>query len=146
MQVVFALQPLPKSIFLAGPTPRDPSVPSWRPEAIRILEELKFDGHVFVPEADDWASHDNYDGQIKWELRGLDRASVIVFWVPRDIKTMPAFTTNVEFGLYIKSGKVVVGWPKDTPKTGYLEHHAIKQGLPIHETLRETLEAAVLKA
>ncbi len=143
MFIVHALQPLPRSIFLAGPTPRDPSVPSWRPEALEILQRLQFDGHVFVPESEDWSSHDNYDGQIKWEIDGLDRASTIVFWIPRDIATMPAFTTNVEFGLYIKSGKTVVGWPEGAPKTKYLEHHAIAQGLTIHRTLQETLEAAV---
>lgn len=143
MQTVFALQPLPKSIFLAGPTPRDPSVPSWRPEALEILERLQFDGHVYVPESDDWASHDNYDGQIEWEINALNRASVIVFWIPRNLQTMPAFTTNVEFGLYINSGKVVVGCPYDAAKTRYLEHHALIRNLPIHRTLQETLEAAV---
>ena len=36
MKTIFALQPLEKSIFLAGPTPRNPEVPSWRPEALAI--------------------------------------------------------------------------------------------------------------
>ena len=30
------------SLFLAGPTPRDDDVVSWRPEAVRILSELGF--------------------------------------------------------------------------------------------------------
>lgn len=54
MKVVYALQDIPSSfphaIFLAGPTPRDKDTPSWRPEAIHILEQLKYDGIVFVPE------------------------------------------------------------------------------------------------
>lgn len=39
-----------KSIFLAGPTLRKEIVKSWRPQAIEILEELGFDGVVYVPE------------------------------------------------------------------------------------------------
>lgn len=146
MKVVHALKPLPKSIFLAGPTPRDSSVTSWRHEALRILEALHFKGEVFVPESDDWAPHDNYYGQIDWELRALNRASVIAFWIPRDIATMPAFTTNVEYGLYISSGKVVVGWPKEAPKTKYLEHLALTRDIPIHNTLEGLLERAANKA
>ena len=30
-----------KSIFLAGPTPRDKEITSWRNEACKILEKLK---------------------------------------------------------------------------------------------------------
>jgi hypothetical protein len=39
-----------KSIFLAGPTPRTPGIISWRKEACEILEELGFNGIVYVPE------------------------------------------------------------------------------------------------
>ena len=39
-----------KSIFLAGPTPREKDIISWRNEAIKILENLGFDGIVYVPE------------------------------------------------------------------------------------------------
>lgn len=37
MTVIHALQPLRKSIFLAGPTPRSEDVPSWRPDALTRL-------------------------------------------------------------------------------------------------------------
>lgn len=40
-----------KSIFLAGPTPRDQQTPSWRIEALTILDGLGFNGIVFVPES-----------------------------------------------------------------------------------------------
>ncbi len=39
-----------KSIFLAGPTPRNKEVKSWRGEALEILQRLGFDGVVYVPE------------------------------------------------------------------------------------------------
>ena len=39
-----------KSIFLAGPTPRDVKILSWRIAAFKFLEENGFDGLVYVPE------------------------------------------------------------------------------------------------
>ena len=44
MQVVHAQEPFPvalqRSLFLAGPTPREEGVPTWRREALSLLEEL----------------------------------------------------------------------------------------------------------
>jgi hypothetical protein len=143
MRVVYALEPLRQSIFLAGPTPRAANVKSWRPEAITKLAELGFLGEVFIPEASDWGPHDQYDAQVHWEWEALKQASVIVFWVPREIETMPAFTTNVEFGDWVKSGKVILGAPSDAPKMNYLRMLANKYNVPCFDTLDETLSAAV---
>jgi hypothetical protein len=143
MKVVYALEPLRQSIFLAGPTPRSVEVKSWRPEALYLLETLGFKGEVFVPEAADWGPHKNYDQQVHWEWEALKQASVIVFWVPREMETMPAFTTNVEFGDWVRSGKVVLGAPADAPKMNYLRLLARKFNVPCYETLSDTLKAAV---
>src|SRR5581483_11776507 len=91
-----------RSIFLAGPTPRSSHVKSWRPEAINILRESNFSGTVLVPERRDWTVKFDYIEQVEWEWKGLEDCSIIVFWVPRDLQTMPAFTTNVEFGSYVR--------------------------------------------
>jgi hypothetical protein len=150
MKVVHALEPIGTSIFLAGPTPRDPKVETWRPEALSILAELGYDGTVYVPESADWAKHDRYDDQIGWEWQALDMATVIVFWIPRDLSLtengemkMPAFTTNVEFGLLARSGKCFLGAPGPAEKMSYLRKLASATGMEIHDDLRETLEAAV---
>jgi hypothetical protein len=143
LRVVYALEPLRQSIFLAGPTPRSPEVASWRPEAIRKLAEMGFLGEVYVPESADWKSHTSYDAQVHWEWEALKQASVIVFWVPREIDTMPAFTTNVEFGDWVKSGKVIFGAPVDAPKMNYLRMLGKKYNVPCFSTLDETLQAAV---
>jgi hypothetical protein len=52
MEVVYTGEEMPekftKSIFLAGPTPRNKEEQeSWRPDALRILEDKGFDGVVF---------------------------------------------------------------------------------------------------
>ncbi len=140
---VHALEALPRSIFLAGPTPRDPSTPSWRPEALRLLGELGFDGAVYVPESRDWLPHNEYEGQIHWEWEALNLATAVAFWVPRDLVSMPGFTTNVEFGLLIQSGKLVLGFPQGAPKMKYLARLAERHGASVHHSLAETLQAAV---
>jgi hypothetical protein len=125
MHVVYARQDgsaaPPPTLFLAGPTPRSPDVPSWRPAALRLLEELGFRGSVFVPEEEGGGLRDAHeDDQVRWEWAALERADAIVFWVPRDLRTMPGFTTNVEFGLHCRSGKVLLGYPPGAAKMGYL--------------------------
>ena len=131
------------SIFLAGPTPRSEDVPSWRPEALEILKTKGFTGNVFIPEDMGAERYADYDGQINWEWNGLDAATVQVYWVPRDLATMPAFTTNVEFGLYAASGKCVLGYPKGAPKMRYLHALAEKFNMPVVHTLEETLQEAL---
>lgn len=147
MNIVYALQPLQKSLFLAGPTPRDAAASSWRPAALHYLEHsLGFDGTVFVPESADWLAHDNYDAQVRWEWEALDQATVAVFWVDRDLVTMPAFTTNVEFGLKVGSGRCVLGHPEGAPKCGYLDALAKRFGVPVFSSITSTLAAAVDRA
>jgi len=101
------------SIFLAGPTPRSADVASWRPDAIAEIERQNTVGLlvVFVPEARDGTRYPAYDDQIAWEERWLDAADTILFWIPRDMSRLPGLTTNVEFGRYESSGRVVLGAP-----------------------------------
>lgn len=154
MQVVYTGEEMPqsftKSIFLAGPTPRVKEVPSWRPDALKLLDDMGYDGVVFVPEDRDGGTHLDYDHQVDWEDKYLNVADCIVFWVPRDISPdstgfpkMPAFTTNIEWGTWADSGKVVLGAPEDAEKMMYLKHYADEFRVPFTETLTETLKNAM---
>ena len=123
MNTIYATEPVilvGRSIFLAGPTPRSQEVPSWRPQALDLLEKMNFGGTVLVPER---RGDRNYDfrSQVEWEWEGLEGCDKIVFWVPRELKTMPAFTTNVEFGSYVRSGRALYGRPDGCPKNDYLD-------------------------
>jgi len=141
-----------KAIFLAGPTPRDKSVESWRPEACRILEENDFDGVVYVPEYSTDSPLEDYDvqagnRQVMWERNALLNSSVIVFWIPREITTMPAFTTNVEFGYWLHSGKAIYGRPEDAPKNRYLDWlYTLDTGLEPYDNIEDLLIASIEKA
>ncbi len=132
-------------IFLAGPSPRDASVADWRDDAFKIFDEMGFDGTLFVPRPS--GGHmDSYDGQVEWELEHLDMAHTIMFWVPRKFPEMKALTTNVELGLYVKSGRMIYGRPDEAPNNRYLDHLYRKFALkePINN-LGGTVAAAMLQ-
>ena len=139
------------SIFLAGPTPRSKDIPSWRPEALRILDQdYHFKGVVFVPEDEGGGMSGSKLDQMGWEWRALSAAKVIAFWVPRDIGGgMPGFTTNVEFGMFAASGKAILGYPKNADKVSYLQFHATRLNLytthNLSYLLREAKERAVFR-
>ncbi len=124
MQINYSDQPVitgKKSIFLAGPTPRGENQISWRKEACEILERLNFDGVVYVPEYSTWHPKEDYTDQAMWERMALTEATVIMFWVPRSLPDMAGFTTNVEFGYWLSTKKVIYGRPDYAKKIKYLD-------------------------
>jgi hypothetical protein len=147
MNVAYSDQPIQlstPSIFLAGPTPRSDVAPSWRPAALDLLRVLGFDGTVLVPERQDWKAGFDYLNQVEWEHAGLEGCDVIVFWVPRDVTSLPGFTTNVEFGRYVGRKACVYGRPEGAPHTRYLDWLYTKvTGLPPLSDFLATLTAAV---
>lgn len=147
MEVVYAQEEFPVSfksaIFLAGPTSRSNDIASWRPEALKILQEKGYSGVVFIPEKRSGKTQGEYEYQIIWEEKGLNLADCIIFWVPRDLEKMPALTTNVEYGEWFKSGKIVLGAPKNAPNMKYLRTRGEKFSVPQAETLEDTIDAAL---
>lgn len=164
MQIIFAGEPMPtrvvKSLFLEGPSPRSHSTYDWKVGAVSELEQMGFDGTVFIPIprqrfnvtefVDDKATW-TYDGQIAWEVQARERADIIVCYADRHIDPsdphlgMPGLTTNVEFGEDLGSGKLVYGRPDDADKVRYLDKRIEMRGEPIFTSLRATLEAAVVE-
>lgn len=148
MQLVFSDQPLPtfveKSLFLEGPSPRDLETLDWRREAVEILEQLHYNGVVYIPcPKNVWdRSKDgkwDYDSQVSWEHKARFASDAIVCWVPRELEKMPALTTNVEFGEDFDLGRFYYGRPDWAKKCRYLDSKAIEQGLPIHTDLYDLL-------
>lgn len=150
LTLVYAGDPLPQgpSVFLAGPTPRSEDVPSWRPDAIRELgAQWGGSGRLAVvipePSGRPWPYHDN---QAEWETVGREGAAAILFWIPRDLRTLPGFTTNVEFGMDVTTGRAVLGCPPDCPnpeRNRYLIWLARRHGVPVTSTLPATVAAAL---
>lgn len=150
MVVVYAGETPPErwqaSVFLAGPMPRDPNLPSWRPDALAQLH-TRWAGPgtlvVFVPEARDRHHPDPaYLSQL-WEERWMAVVDVIVFWVPRDMSTMPGLNTNIEFGRNESGGRVVLGLPPTAVSVHYLRRAAETHGVPVLTALDDTAQAAI---
>jgi len=155
LTVVFAREPIPAggpSVFLAGPTPRSGEVPSWRPDALDALS-AQWTGPVpltvLTPESRGGVRATQYDDQADWETEARAAAGAILFWIPRELRTLPGFTTNVEFGLDVGTGRAVLGCPPDCPnpeRNRYLIYVARRHGVPVCETLADTVTAALALA
>ena len=150
MHIIYTCEEPPqtfsKSIFLAGPTARTTDVKSWRPEALRLLEAADYDGIVYVPEHRDGTLGDEgYDWETipKWERDMMNMSDRILFYVPRNMTTLPALTTNVEFGLESHLGRMVFGNPKEAVRNRYLSFVAKGYKIPEFTTLEEAVNETV---
>ena len=69
-----------------------------------------------------------------------------MFWIPRSLPDMPAFTTNVEFGYWLHSNKVIYGRPDDAVKIKYLDWlYELDYNEKPFNNLDDLLEEAVKK-
>jgi len=158
MEVIYTGEEVPntliKSLFLAGGSRRPNQIDqdSWRADALKILEDAGFDGTVFCPEPRDmkFDKDFNYDNQIEWEEKCLNIADCILFWIPRDLSLddkghikLGCLTTNIEWGKWEKSGKVVYGAPPKADKNRYIDYYADKLNIGKCTTLTETLGKAI---
>jgi hypothetical protein len=153
VDVVMAREHIPAgpSVFLAGPTPvRGGPVPSWRPDAVLELQRQWIDARdltVLSPESRGGRRAARYEQQWDWETEARARATVILFWIPRDMTHLPGLTTNTEFGYDIASGReVALGCPPDCPnpeRNRYLIRLAEIHGAPVRTTLADTVAAAL---
>jgi hypothetical protein len=131
MEIVYALEPVKDiqsepgyPVFLVGPTPRSRVVKSWRPEALKIMKDSYFNGSIYIPEDRSGKYSHDYNHQVEWEHEALEHCrkhGAIMAWVPRNLQNMPAFTTNVEFGMYVKEENFFYGRPNNSEKNRYLD-------------------------
>lgn len=136
-----------RSIFLAGPCPRDDSA-DWRDEAVELFKKYGFNGEIYNPTNRDYETMgpDAYTIQTNWERDHLHKANVVLFWVPRDLVKNPAFTTNVEFGYWMgkDSSKCVYGRPDESEKNTYLDWTFNKEtGRSALNSLEDTVKEAI---
>ena len=138
------------SIFLSGPTYRSVNMPEdpkpWREEAVKYLEELEFDGNVFIPEyrdnvqPADWT----HSRQVDWEVNYLSKVDVILMWIPRDMKYLPGMVTNIEFGEWLKSGRLICGAPETAERNQYLMERCVRVGVKWLTDLKSLCQEAII--
>lgn len=57
---------------------------------------------------------------------------------------MPGFTTNGEWGQYVRTfGKIILAYPIGAPKMGYLDRVTRRFGNPVLNDLEEAIDLAI---
>lgn len=137
-----------KSIYLAGPTDGTNYLTRWRSDVLDVLKNENFDGNVILPElklTSDNINDFGYDRIVDWEINMMNKCDVILFWIPRDLKTLPGFTTNIEFGEFLHSNKIVVGSPENAEKVRYLKERCRRLNIKWNNTLEDCVKDAIKK-
>lgn len=141
------------SLFLAGPCPRGSREDSawekqWHGDAVQMVKdicmELDIPPNITVCIPLPYASDDFLEG-VRWEENYLEDSKHILFWIPRDLDKLPGFTTNVEFGEWMKSGKCTLAYPEGAPKMRYLQAKAENYNIPVYHDLREALKSIITR-
>ena len=134
-----------KSLFLAGSIEMGDAT-NWQMEIEDYLSE--YDGNILNPRRDDWdsswtpsANNKQFRQQVEWELYGLDNAAVIAMYFEPKTKSPISL---LEFGMHMRSGKVIVCCPDGYEKKGNVEVTCKFYGVPMYETLDELKEALKL--
>jgi len=146
LEVIYAHQKWDKNepcILLAGPRPRIEEEDSWYPRAIELLQKLNFNGGVIIPIPADSKFIDEDAMQAQWDTEYLERATAIAFWIPRGLNTLQGYTTNIHYGMTVKSKKIVLGYPPSAVKMRYLQQLADLHNVETRTTLYSTLCVAV---
>lgn len=130
-----------KSIFLAGTTSTDREN-DWRKIVVELLKAKGYDGVIYNPDYTELENRNSYENQLVWELRGIRQCTAIMFWVDRELPSRPGLTTNVEFGYWLHSGRLIYGRPKTAQKCLYLD---MLYNLQTKQNPCETLEELVDK-
>ena len=147
-------------MFFAGPTVRghQPHLTSWRPAGVELFKHYGFTGNLIIPEFSNREESDQFRYDIPaWEYAGLQKAHVIMFWIPRT-RDLIGLTTNHEHGYWmaLKREKVVYGRPNDAYRINYLDimwaedakRRTRETGLyvpcPIYTTLDKTVQATLM--
>jgi hypothetical protein len=128
-------------IFLAGSIEMG-KAEDWQsviPELFKDRQDLVF----FNPRRDDWdssweqkESNPQFNYQVNWELKHLDKADIIFMYFSPDTKSPISL---LELGLYAKTEKMVVCCPDEFYRKGNVDIVCSKYDVPVYNTL----EAAI---
>ncbi len=138
------------SIILLGPTPVGIySTYTWRTEAVEILRDKGFDGHIIVPENRDGPKSVSKADAAKWLSLALISAKKVVFWIPdqSNQNCIPLFflgtlTNNLKHASEANP-KLFVGWPSMIAHMEGVEYYLRSVGQTVFSDLSELCQASV---
>ncbi|MDW3652539.1 MAG: nucleoside 2-deoxyribosyltransferase domain-containing protein [Bacteroidia bacterium] len=130
-----------KLIFLAGSIEMG-LAEDWQSRVENYFKDLAT-YTLLNPRRDDWDSswvqafeNPNFYQQVNWELKGLERADKIIWYVSPDTK---APISLLELGLFAASGKVLLCCPTGFWRKGNVDIVCERYHIPVYEKLDELL-------
>jgi hypothetical protein len=130
-----AIPPHPRTVFLAGAIDMG-EAENWQQE---VIEAFKADlSIILVNPRRKQFTDDMEDEQIAWELEALEKANVILMWFPESAEAPVSF---LELGLYLQSGKLLVGVEQGFYRQRNIELTSQRYGNPVYYSLTELITA-----
>jgi hypothetical protein len=121
-------------VFLAGAIDMGQAV-DWQAQVIAALDGVP--GLVLINPRRDRFTPDMETEQIEWELDALEEADLILMWFPAQARAPVSF---LETGLYLASGKLLVGAERGFYRRRNLELTGRRCGVTLHERLSDLVD------
>lgn len=130
-------------LFLAGAIDQD-RAERWQDVAVTALRDHP--GTVLNPRRDAWDAtwvqrleNPQFAAQVAWELDGLERADVILCWLPASAQ---APISLLEIGLHARGRRLLIGCEPGFHRAGNVHAVARRFQIPVVETLDSLLALA----
>lgn len=141
------LQPGP-SIFLAGSIEMG-AANDWQSHVEQGL--ARSDLLIFNPRRDDWDAgwvqsieNPQFREQVEWELAALEQASIVAMYLDPATKSPISL---LEFGLFARSGKVIICCPDGFWRKGNVDivcaKYGVKQASSLDQLVQHILDEAL---
>lgn len=132
-----------RKVFLAGSIEMG-KAEDWQTLVFEGLSDL--DITVLNPRREAWDASweqriDNpqFSEQVNWELDGLESAELVLLYLVPGTKSPISL---LEFGLYAKSGKLLVCCPEGFWRKGNVDIVCHREGIPQFENISDLIEGA----
>ncbi len=119
-------------IFLAGAIDMGNAV-DWQ---AYVTEKLAQEDVTIVNPRRAKFDESTLDEQINWELFALERVDYIFMWFPKDSKAPISF---FEAGMYLKSGKLIIGAEQGFYRRRNLEITTSRYFVSLHDSIQSML-------
>jgi hypothetical protein len=127
-------------VFLAGAIDMG-SAQNWQDEIIRALD--RHDAITLLNPRREKFDESTLDEQIYWELEALEAADLILMWFPQDAKAPVAM---FETGLYLKSGKLLLGVEPGFYRRRNLEITSERYGVSMWSNLQDIVAEVIARS
>ena len=122
-------------VFLAGTIDMGNSV-DWQREAAETFARREGNYILYNPRQDEWhpEREGEMDYQVNWELEHLEKADwILMYFLPESLSPI----TLLEFGLYARSGKLVVVCPPEFYRYDNIRISCRRYSVPLFSSLEE---------